>query len=210
MFKHCEHENIVFNVPLVKGVISDIARDNLSLSSNEVKWKKNKYIIGFANNMHMPNEQMNPFKVFGELLDSDTLSDITFFVGNIPIRAHKLIVAYRSPYWKSMLLESHMFETKMNEIVISEVKYENFKKLLCFMYTDEFEEDNVDNAMEILKMADMYLMPKLKSLIEFSLIQYIDQDNVRDFYELSQNIELPLITTFIQNYLVLSTTELNK
>jgi len=149
--------------------------------------------------VYAPKKEDNFKEAFGWLLDDRNLCDITFLIDNHTVQAHKIIFACRSPYWKSMLIESQMHETTKKEFVIADFKYTSFTNLIYFMYTDELKNGtNIDDDFELLAMADMYLMPRLKNLLEHKLISHIDMENLKEFEELTGNIDLPLISSIVK------------
>ena len=69
------------------------------------------------------------------LLDDDTCSDVTFLVESKPIHAHRCIVMARCEPLRAMM-QAPMLESTMCELEIQDVKFETFRGLLEFLYTD--------------------------------------------------------------------------
>ena len=69
------------------------------------------------------------------LLDDDTCSDVTFLVESRPIHAHRCIVMARCEPLRAMM-QAPMRESTLCEFEIQDVKYETFRALLEFLYTD--------------------------------------------------------------------------
>lgn len=195
IFLDCTHENIIFNVPLIRSNIIEVIKET-SLENENVEWRKAKM------NMVMAYPELEILSSFEEYIDNEKLSDITFHAENIAIFAHKLIIVCRSPYWKSMLVESNMHEISMRDFVIKDFKYSSFKKLIYYMYTGKLQdggETDMDENFELLTMADMYLMPRLKSLIEWRMIPFINEENFKNFEELTDKLDVPIITSIIRS-----------
>jgi speckle-type POZ protein len=72
--------------------------------------------------------------------DGDGGSDVSFYVGGETFRAHRAILAARSPVFKAQLLGS-MADAKMERITLHGVEPVAFRILLQFMYTDALPTD---------------------------------------------------------------------
>ena len=86
------------------------------------------------------------------LLDDDTCSDVTFLVESKPIHAHRCIVMARCEPLRAMM-QAPMLESTMCELEIQDVKFETFRGLLEFLYTDTVRalfdsNDDVDKEDE--------------------------------------------------------------
>ncbi|XP_010493218.1 PREDICTED: BTB/POZ and MATH domain-containing protein 5 [Camelina sativa] len=94
---------------------------------------------------------------FGVLLDSMEGSDVTFDISGERFQAHKLVLAARSPFFKSTFFNE--FEANNSEVTINDLEPRVFKALLHFMYKDSLPED-VEPAttytFERLKLSDIY------------------------------------------------------
>ena len=76
-----------------------------------------------------------------------------------------------------------MRESQQSEIVLHEQLYEVFLALLEYIYTDKVEgldphSVRLEFALDLLKMADQYLLDPLKNMCEKSIYKSIDVDNV--------------------------------
>jgi speckle-type POZ protein len=108
--------------------------------------------------------------LLGRLLDhADGSDDVAFSVGGETFRAHRAVLAARSPVFKAQLFGS-MADAKMRCITLHDIKPETFKTLLRFIYTDELprvEESSSDSSvdylyLDLLAAADMYQLDRLK------------------------------------------------
>ncbi|TXG73420.1 hypothetical protein EZV62_001999 [Acer yangbiense] len=84
---------------------------------------------------------------FGMLLENMEGSDVTFNVAGEKFHAHKLVLAARSPTFRSKFFEGS--EEDREEIVISDLEPKVFKAILHFIYRDTLTED-VDSATSSL------------------------------------------------------------
>lgn len=76
---------------------------------------------------------------FGMLLDNAESSDITFDVAGEKFPAHKLVLAARSPIFRSNFFDE--LEEDKQEIIISDLEPKVFKAMLHFIYRDTLTED---------------------------------------------------------------------
>ncbi|CAN7121750.1 hypothetical protein BRARA_B00921 [Brassica rapa] len=76
---------------------------------------------------------------FGVLLDSMEGSDVTFDISGEKFQAHKLVLAARSPFFKSKILNE--LGANNTEVTINDLEPKVFKALLQFMYRDSLPED---------------------------------------------------------------------
>ncbi|KAG0524448.1 hypothetical protein BDA96_07G212300 [Sorghum bicolor] len=99
----------------------------------------------------------------GYLLDHmDGSDDVTFSVGVEKFRAHRAVLAARSPVFKAQLFGS-MADAKMRCITLHDIKPATFQILLRFIYTDELPRDeeiqssssNIELFQNLLAAADM-------------------------------------------------------
>ena len=121
------------------------------------------------------------------LFNSDTLSDVKFVVrtsqhgendnkrGKIVIPAHKFVLSIFSPVFYRMFC-GEMAETS-DQIDLPDCEYEGVFELLRYIYTDEVCL-NRNNVMQVLYVAEKYLIPYLvRKCVEF-LKNNLDPSNV--------------------------------
>jgi speckle-type POZ protein len=109
--------------------------------------------------------------------------DVTFEVEGKCIPAHKLILAARSSVFKAELF-GHMEEADMDYIRIEDMKFEVFKALIHFIYTDKLRNDLhagmpwTELLQDLFVAADRYALHKLKALCEQRLAENLCIDTV--------------------------------
>ncbi|CAN1187358.1 BTB/POZ and MATH domain-containing protein 4 [Linum perenne] len=116
-------------------------------------------------------------------------SDVTFNVAGEKFEAHKLVLAARSPLFRSKFFDSG---EGSEEIVITDLEPNVFKAILHFIYHDTLTED-VGNtasssasvssiseslAAKLLAAADLYGLDRLKLMCESHLCKDISVDSV--------------------------------
>ncbi|CAO2207312.1 unnamed protein product [Urochloa humidicola] len=129
----------------------------------------------------------------GRMLDSGDGSDVAFAVGGETFRAHRAVLAARSPVLRAELLGS-MAEATMPTITLHDIDPGTFNAMLRFMYTDtlpvpvpEPEEDATgcstpaaaeDFLRGLLAAADLYAVDALKLVCAQKLFDAVSAENV--------------------------------
>nr|CAB3483533.1 unnamed protein product [Digitaria exilis] len=116
----------------------------------------------------------------GHLLDSADGSDVSFDVAGETFRAHRAVLAARSPVFKAQLLGS-MAEANMSRVTLHDVKPGTFQIMLRFMYTDKLEESssaNIEVFQNLLAAADMFQLDRLKLMCAQKLWERVSAENV--------------------------------
>lgn len=121
---------------------------------------------------------------FGTLLDNMEGSDVIFVVGEEKFHAHKLVLAARSPFFRSKFFD-HAEEEKQ-EIIITDLEPQVFKAMLHFIYRDALTEEvdmvtsgsanvSVSETLtgKLLAAADTYGMERLRLMCESHLCKDI-------------------------------------
>ena len=102
------------------------------------------------------------------------LSDVTFNVRCQEFRAHKTILAARSPVFAAMF--KHPSKEKLSGIVnVPDIEPGVFKELLRYIYTGQVPLQRMDKlAIGLLAAADKYLLEKLKQACRDHLVNPSD------------------------------------
>lgn len=134
---------------------------------------------------------------FGALLGTMEGSDITFEVSGEKFRAHKLVLAARSPVFRSKFFDAA--EEDNQEVVITDLEPKVFEAMLHFIYRDTLSEDvesvkcsssssssiSETLAGKLLAVADSYGLERLKLLCESRLCNNISVDYVSEMLALA-------------------------
>ncbi|KAL7632645.1 UNVERIFIED_CONTAM: hypothetical protein RMT77_017024 [Armadillidium vulgare] len=105
------------------------------------------------------NHQSNIVTVFEQLLHSGAFVDVTLAVEGMSIKAHKVVLSACSPYFQAVLA-SH--PDKHPIVILKDVRYEDMRDLLDFMYRGEVSVDQ-DNLSGFLRVAESL---RIKGLTE--------------------------------------------
>ena len=126
-----------------------------------------------------------------ELLNNKEFSDITFVIEGKKIYAHRWILMARSEPLQ-MMVNGPMKEGYEDSIEIQDVSYTWFYSFLQYLYTDEvpaLRENDIDVKMviELMSIADQYMVDALKSLWEKTIERNI---KIRNVWELLNEVYL--------------------
>ncbi|KAI5010791.1 BTB/POZ and MATH domain-containing protein 1-like [Hordeum vulgare subsp. vulgare] len=108
-------------------------------------------------------------------------ADVTFSVGGQLFKAHRCVLAARSPVFKAELF-GLLKENTARNVEVDEMEPQIFEALLRFMYTDAMPDDEDEGKTErvqhLLVAADRYGVDRLKIMCEDKLYEGIDVDTV--------------------------------
>ena len=133
----------------------------------------------------------------GALFLNDEYSDVTLLVGGQSFRAHKVILAARSEYFRA-LLYGGMRESQSSEIELVDTPLTAFKHLLRYIYTGQMRLGNLrdDLILDILGLAHQYGFEDLESAISDYLRSVLSIHNVCFIYDTASLYQLrPLIAS---------------
>ncbi|PIN06132.1 Speckle-type POZ protein SPOP [Handroanthus impetiginosus] len=133
----------------------------------------------------------------GMLLENTEGSDITFNVSGEKLHAHKLVLAARSPKFRSEFFER--LDSDEQEVIVSDMEPKVFKAMLHFIYRDALVEDelvassssppssSVTDTLtaKLLPAADRYDLGRLKRVCESHLCKDISVNSVAQILALA-------------------------
>uniref|UniRef100_A0ACD5UCT1 Uncharacterized protein n=1 Tax=Avena sativa TaxID=4498 RepID=A0ACD5UCT1_AVESA len=121
---------------------------------------------------------------FGKLLETGEKADVTFKVQGEVFRAHKIVLATRSPVFKAELY-GPMRDKRRHTIIVQDMQPAVFKSLLHFIYTDSLPpmdnldaDDSKEMVKHLLVAADRYAMERMKIECESILCESFDVETV--------------------------------
>jgi len=113
--------------------------------------------------------------------NSEDFSDIVFMVEGKAIYGHKIVLSLLSERFKAMFSDGFR-ESSQKEIIIYDYSYKVFSLMIEYLYTGQaptvyVEQDasKLGMVIELMKLADQYMLDHLKQICETKL-----QDVVRD------------------------------
>ncbi|GJN34163.1 hypothetical protein PR202_gb22806 [Eleusine coracana subsp. coracana] len=121
-----------------------------------------------------------------DILDMQDLTDVSFKVEGEIIRAHRLILAARSPVFKAELF-GEMVESRASCITIQDMRARTFNLMLAYIYKNALpiiaapDDDGASAILELQHLfvaADRYGLDKLRQICEKSLCARITKETV--------------------------------
>ncbi|GLT43819.1 hypothetical protein SLA2020_177490 [Shorea laevis] len=136
----------------------------------------------------IPVPQSDMGQGFKEMLDSEAGCDIAFQVGDETFKAHKLILAARSPVFRAQFF-GLVGDPNMDTVAVKDIEPSIFKAMLLFIYTDKLPDvhevtgstsmcTSTNMIQHLLAVADLYNLDRLKLLCESKLCDELDADTV--------------------------------
>lgn len=137
------------------------------------------------------------FQKLYEQKNSSRFCDITLYVNNTIIKAHRNVLACSSPYFDSILKHHKVIR---EQLTISCLDSQIFNTILKFMYTGEITIQH-STVEELLKLADHFILTKvIEYCIEF-LGTKLTLDNCLFTYFLTQRFKLKHLGSIVENWI---------
>ncbi|CAL8093385.1 unnamed protein product [Orchesella dallaii] len=149
-------------------------------------------IINEDEDMFPPTEFSNGLIHVGDYFINEDCSDITILCQSTKFPAHRIVLATRVEYFKSMLA-SRMKETIEGIIKIDDMDPITCKEFLRFIYQGKVENLST-SVRELYTAADKYGMNDLRGLCERHLFNHLTVENALEVYDLSQMHDSPVLS----------------
>ncbi|KAJ1422257.1 TRAF-like [Sesbania bispinosa] len=138
---------------------------------------------------------------FKELFESQVGCDIVFKVKGESFKAHKLILAARSPVFRAQFF-GLVGDPKLEEVVVEDIEPFIFKAMLLYIYSDKLPDiyevmgsismcSYTVMVQHLLAAADLYNLDRLKLLCESKLCEEINTDTVATTLALAEQHHCP-------------------
>lgn len=125
--------------------------------------------------IHLPKPTI--FEDFEALLVTGNFSDVTIHCGNgDELKAHKNILSNRSVVFEKMFQQDTM-ESKTG-IVNCGYDLEIMSAILKYIYSGNFNIEDINTAKEVYRAADYYQLPRLKCLCKSAILTATTSKNV--------------------------------
>lgn len=112
------------------------------------------------------------------------ISDVVLKVEGVEIRAHRCVLAARSPVFLAMM--THETKEKISGVVeIPDVEKSIFSDFLNYLYTGSVEKLTVENVVKLYTTADKYQVDDLKEICMDHMMMNVSIDNFCDVLTLS-------------------------
>ena len=124
--------------------------------------------------------------VLDSLRLSGDLCDVTLVVADQEFKAHKVILAASSPYFKAMFATA-FDEKDHSKIIIQNTLPKYFEMILDFIYTGRRMEITVENVQSLLETASMLNIELAMDMCSQFLAERLDTSNCLDILNLAIN-----------------------
>ncbi|CAO4367381.1 unnamed protein product [Caenorhabditis nigoni] len=133
-----------------------------------------------------------------EMFVASDKTDVVLLVEGKKLNVNKTFLSFHSDYF-STLFSSNFKEGQMEEIEIKEVSYEDFGLLLSTIHP-MLVFPNDATAEKLLELADRFLMPSVKHLVEHHLLNQSKLENEKmmmlgDQYKIKSILERSISQT---------------
>ncbi|XP_038959861.1 TD and POZ domain-containing protein 2-like [Rattus norvegicus] len=146
----------------------------------------------------------------GELWENSLFTDCTLVVSGQEFRAHKAILAARSPVFRAMF-EHEMQEHLTNRIEIHDIHLQVFKELMAFIYTGKAPHLHSHSmATGLLAAADKYDLQDLKVICEDSLCRNLSVKNAVPTLILADLHSTEHLKTRAMDFIILHASEVSE
>lgn len=126
----------------------------------------------------------------GDLLQSEKGADVVFEVGSETLKAHRCVLAARSPVFSAELFGLMKESGAAGIVHVDDMEAHVFKALLFFVYTDSLPElsGEEEGAMSqhLLVAADRYNLERLKLICEHKLCKCIEASTLATILALAE------------------------
>lgn len=122
------------------------------------------------------------------LIDETNYSDVELSVEGKTIRAHRCILAKKSPVFAAMF-QAEMKEKSENKVEIQDMKYSVFAELLRYVYSCKVTGIET-MAVELLAAAGRYSIDGLKTMCEKTICSSLSVDNAVESFGLAERHHL--------------------
>ncbi|XAR71990.1 hypothetical protein NMG60_11018469 [Bertholletia excelsa] len=135
------------------------------------------------------------------LLESEIGCDIVFQVGDEEFKAHKLVLAARSPVFRAQFF-GLIGNPNIDKVVLEDLEPSIFKGMLLFIYSDKLPDVNEITGstslctsaimvQHLLAAADRFGLDRLKQLCEAKLCEEVSVDTVATTLSLAEQHQCP-------------------
>jgi len=152
-----------------------------------------------------------------EFFENSESADVALNCAGQVIKAHSVILAMRSPYFKTALNtdvgsnnQSSRKRTKgiQNQLEVKECSPEVLSTTIKFIYGIGLPEDlSVEDAKDLLTIADLYLMEDLKEALAPVLGAQLDKDSILEISKMAKKFTAPKLMEICVDFIVSNITD---
>lgn len=140
---------------------------------------------------------------FSSFFNNVQFSDFRLhFKGQHLIHAHRIVLASRNERFRTLLSKrwsaDEILDINMGEDEMEDVSFNTFYEMIRFIYVGEIEE--IVDPIEMLKLADAYLIPSLKQHCEVLLKEEVTANTVLNILEYARHYHAEQLIIYCLNF----------
>jgi len=140
-----------------------------------------------------------------ELFENSESADVALHCAGQVIKAHSVILAMRSPYFKTALNSD---VGSNNQLEVKECSPEVLSTTIKFIYGIGLPEDlSVGDAKDLLTIADLYHMEDLKEALAPGLGAQLDKDSILEISRMAEKFNAPKLMEICADFIVSNITD---
>lgn len=152
---------------------------------------RTRYVVGA--------HEKRAFQVFKELRNYEELLDVTLKVHDKEMKAHRIVLAACSPYFRAMLTTGFV-ETFMSTISLQDCEPESVELIIDYFYSCELAI-NQDNIEGILAVASLFEVPEIVQECGEFMQEEIQLDNCLGIQSLASQFSLNHLKSKVDNFI---------
>lgn len=144
-----------------------------------------------------------------KIINNPTFADVVFLVEGKPIYGHKAILSAQCEHYRAMF-QNGMKETTQTQIEVKDWSFTCYSLMMEYLYTGSILNFNPRIALDLLGLADAYMLERLKYLCENTLMHNVDNENVCALLIDANKYQANELKKFCQNYLIKNFSEVSQ
>jgi len=124
---------------------------------------------------------------FESFFNDMQFSDFRLYFNDNIIHAHRVILSARNERFRTLLSKrwskDDIVDIHLEKDEMEEVSFQTFCGMIYFLYTGKLDEKTLHNPIEMLRLADAYMIPSLKQHCEVILKKEVTAESVSNILE---------------------------
>jgi len=124
---------------------------------------------------------------YKDWINNERFHDVVFNVEDEKVFAHKMVLVTKSEYFSIMFKENYGLKEStpgIHTIELHGIAHPIFVKVLTKLYCNEVQIESLDEALELLVIADRFLLEDLKDQCYTYIISQISFENIETLFKL--------------------------
>jgi hypothetical protein len=145
------------------------------------------------------------FDQFRDLLARGEHTDVEFIVGKDreSVEAHKAILVARSDYFHALFRKGGMRESVQGVVEVPQYSPQTFRRMLEHLYTNRvkgLESCATNEVLELLTLANEYLLTDLKCLCECAAAALLNHENIGRMMLVADDFKADMLKEACKDY----------